>query len=114
VFLTALGLFVLTAAILFKIYPGAPLEHIANPQVTPFDTKAPWYFWWLQGMLKLGDKTLMGIILPTIILTAVRRALHRPQPTLLFKRAGRRIGLLALLALVVLSYMGLPIYGIQT
>ena len=48
----------------------APLENIANPQVTPLDTKAPWYFWWLQGMLKFGDKSLMGIILPTVLSSA--------------------------------------------
>jgi ubiquinol-cytochrome c reductase cytochrome b subunit len=66
VFLTALGLFMMLAIIVFFGY-SAPLENIANPQQTPLDTKAPWYFWWLQGMLKLGDKTMMGIILPTIL-----------------------------------------------
>jgi quinol-cytochrome oxidoreductase complex cytochrome b subunit len=117
VFLTALGLFVLTAAIVFKFYPGAPLEHVANPQVTPFDTKAPWYFWWLQGMLKLGDKTLMGIILPTIIvglLVAVPYIDRNPHRSLFKRPLAVGIGLMAVLVLIVLSYMGLPIYGIQT
>ena len=66
VFWTILGLFVLIVGVSWLGY-HAPLESHANPQVTPLDTKAPWYFWWLQGMLKLGDKSLMGIVLPTIL-----------------------------------------------
>ncbi len=115
VFLTSLGL--LVVVFLATFFYGAPLENIANPQQTPLDTKAPWYFWWLQGMLKLGDKTLMGIIIPTIIfgllfaipyidLNPHRRAFKRPVAVAL--------GLLATLTLVVLSYMGLPEYGIET
>ena len=65
VFLTFVGLFVIIFAAVF--FYNAPLENIANPQQTPLDTKAPWYFWWLQGMLKLGDKSLMGIVIPTVI-----------------------------------------------
>ena len=51
VFLTSLGLFI--TILLTAFFYEAPLENIANPQQTPLDTKAPWYFWWLQGMLKL-------------------------------------------------------------
>jgi quinol-cytochrome oxidoreductase complex cytochrome b subunit len=48
----------------------APLESHANPQVTPLHTTAPWYFLWLQGMLKLGDKILFGLVIPTGLLGA--------------------------------------------
>lgn len=34
-------------------YKGAPLEHHADPLVTPNHTVAPWYFYWLQGLLKV-------------------------------------------------------------
>jgi quinol-cytochrome oxidoreductase complex cytochrome b subunit len=114
-FLTSIGIFILVLASAF--FYSAPLEHIANPQQTPLDTKAPWYFWWLQGMLKLGDKTLMGIILPTIIfgmLFAVPYIDRNP-----YRRAHKRpiaiaVGLLSVLTLVVLSYMGTPQYKIET
>jgi quinol-cytochrome oxidoreductase complex cytochrome b subunit len=116
VFLTALGLLAVIAAIVALGY-SAPLEHHANPQQTPLDTKAPWYFWWLQGMLKLGDKTLMGIIIPTILvllligLPYIDRNPHRS----LFKRpVAVGIGLLFITAIIALSYVGLPIYGIET
>lgn len=116
IFLTALGMALLVAAVTIFGY-HAPLESVANPQVTPLDTEAPWYFWWLQGMLKLGDKTLMGIIIPTILIALlvgipyIDRNKHRS----LYKRPiAVALGILSVLALLVLSYMGLPEYGIET
>jgi hypothetical protein len=93
------------------------LEHIANPQVTPLDTKAPWYFWWLQGMLKLGDKTLMGIILPTLLvglLIGLPYIDRNPYRSLHRRPLAVGIGLLFVLGIVVLSYMGTPEYGIES
>jgi ubiquinol-cytochrome c reductase cytochrome b subunit len=115
VFLTALGLFALIAATVIFGY-AAPLENIANPQATPLDTEAPWYFWWLQGMLKLGDKTLMGIILPTIIvllLVGIPYIDRNPFRSLYKRPVAVGVGLLAVAALIALSYMGLPQYGIE-
>lgn len=115
VFLTALGLLILVIATAY--FYQAPLESIANPQQTPLDTKAPWYFWWLQGMLKLGDKTLMGIILPTLLvglLIAVPYIDRNPYRSMYRRPVAVGLGILLALALVVLSYMGLPEYGIQT
>ena len=116
VFLTALGLFALVLGVTIFGY-HAPLENVANPQVTPLDTKAPWYFWWLQGMLKLGDKSLMGIVLPTIIvliLIGVPYIDRNPYRSLYKRPLAVSMGILAVLALVVLSYMGLPEFGIKT
>ncbi len=115
VFLTSLGLF--AVVLLSVFFYEAPLENIANPQQTPLDTKAPWYFWWLQGMLKMGDKTLMGIILPTIIfgfLFVVPYIDRNPHREAHKRPVAIAIGLLSTLALVVLSYMGLPEYAIET
>lgn len=116
IFLTSLGLLALLLGVTVFGY-HAPLETTANPQVTPLDTKAPWYFWWLQGMLKLGDKTLMGIIIPGI-LTGVLVALpyidRNPYRSMVRRPIAVGIGLLSVLVLVVLSYMGLPQYGIKT
>ena len=115
-FLTALGLFFLVAATVIFGY-GAPLEHIANPQATPLDTKAPWYFWWLQGMLKLGDKTLMGIILPTIIillLLGIPYIDRNPYRSLYKRPVAVGVGLFAVATLIVLSYMGTPQFHIET
>jgi quinol-cytochrome oxidoreductase complex cytochrome b subunit len=95
----------------------APLEQHADPQITPLHTMAPWYFLWLQGMLKLGDKAWTGIIIPTIIFAILfvvpwldrnplRMARNRP--------IGITIGVLSVILTLVLTYMGLPQYGIVT
>lgn len=115
IFLTAAGIFALVVMALF--FYDAPLETHANPLRTPLDTMAPWYFWWLQGMLKLGDKTIMGIILPTIIfgtLFAVPYIDRNPHRRFFKRPIAIGIGLLSVVALLVLSYMGLPQYGIET
>ena len=115
IFLTVLGIFFLVIATAYFYH--APLETHANPQQTPLDTKAPWYFWWLQGMLKLGDKTLMGIIIPTIIvglLVAVPYIDRNPHRSFFKRPIAVSLGILGVLVLVVLSYMGTPEYGIAT
>jgi ubiquinol-cytochrome c reductase cytochrome b subunit len=34
---------------------AAPLENHADPKQTPLHTVAPWYFYWLQGLLKITN-----------------------------------------------------------
>ena len=115
IYLTILGLFLLLLVTIF-FYGGAPLENIANPQQTPLDTKSPWYFWWLQGMLKLGDKSLMGIVIPTllvILLFALPYIDRNPYRSFVKRPVAVSLGVLAVLVLILLSYMGLPQYGIE-
>jgi len=45
--------FAIMAVSVITWYAGAPLEHHADPLVTPNHTVAPWYFYWLQGLLKI-------------------------------------------------------------
>ncbi len=45
--------FAIMAVSVVTWYQGAPLEHHADPLVTPNHTVAPWYFYWLQGLLKV-------------------------------------------------------------
>jgi menaquinol-cytochrome c reductase cytochrome b/c subunit len=56
-----LGLF------LFSLAKQAPLEAIANPQVTTDPAKAPWYFVGLQELLEHMHPTLAGVIIPTVL-----------------------------------------------
>ena len=118
VFFELAVILVLTFAFIFinNFFWDAHLENHANALETPQHTKAPWYFFWLQGMLKLGDKIAWGLGIPTIIFGALfllpfidrnpsRRFVDRK-----FAVAG---GILTLLVLVVVSYAGLPAFGIQ-
>jgi quinol-cytochrome oxidoreductase complex cytochrome b subunit len=95
----------------------APLESHANPLKTPLDTEAPWYFLWVQGMLKLGDPTLMGVILPGLLVTilfAIPYVDRNPSRLARNRPIAIAWGLIWALALVVLSYMGTPEFGIES
>ena len=109
--------FILLALIIFNIYPGAPLEHHANPNKTPLHTEAPWYFLWIQGLLKLGDPTMMGVILPGLIFGLLafipyidfnpsRKAKDRPVAISLW--------MFSMAVLVVLTWMGTPFFMVES
>ena len=55
------------AIFLFSLIKQAPLEEIANPQVTTDPAKAPWYFVGLQELLEHMHPTLAGVIIPGIL-----------------------------------------------
>lgn len=113
--LTSVATFLMVAAV--GTFFAAPLEQHADQQATPLHTEAPWYFLWLQGMLKLGSKQLFGIVLPTLIfvLLFVVPWIDR-NPHRLAKRrpVAIGIGILACVIMLVLTYMGTPRYGIET
>lgn len=113
--LTSVATFLMVAAV--ATFFAAPLEQHADQQATPLHTEAPWYFLWLQGMLKLGSKQLFGIVLPTLIfvLLFVVPWIDR-NPNRLAKRrpVAIGIGVFASVIMLVLTYMGTPSYGIET
>jgi quinol-cytochrome oxidoreductase complex cytochrome b subunit len=100
------------AALLFY---DAPLESHADPFRTPLEAKAPWFFLWVQGLLKLGDKTLMGVLIPSALLVVLFLIpfLDR-NPSRLWRRRPLALAMasIAVAALGVLTYMGSPSYGI--
>ena len=57
IFLMFMGLFV-----------NAPLDELANPNVTPEVAKAPWYFLGLQELLAYFHPTVAGVLVPTFVL----------------------------------------------
>ncbi len=139
IFLACLGVFLLLAILAINWF-GSPLESIANPAQTPLDTKAPWYFWWLQGMLKIDpakifetlfgyiginlnlgtlfdSKVIMGLILPplfVLILMAIPYIDRNPYRLAKKRPFAIGWGILWIVVLVILSYMGTPLYGIET
>ncbi len=115
IFLACLTVFAIVVISVF--FYNAPLEHHADPQKTPLDTKAPWYFLWIQGLLKLGDPSLMGIVIPTLVfalLFAVPYIDRNPYRMMSKRPVAVALGLLFVAAVLVLSYMGTPLYGIET
>jgi quinol-cytochrome oxidoreductase complex cytochrome b subunit len=143
IFLVAVGILALLLILYFDLF-NSPLETHANPQATPLDTKAPWYFWWLQGLLKidpakiienlanpllaplgitlelsrlLNSKFIMGLIVPPIVvgILFVIPYIDRNPARLARKRPfAIAWGIVWIFILLALSYMGLPQFGIET
>jgi ubiquinol-cytochrome c reductase cytochrome b subunit len=115
IFLACVVIFAIVVMAAF--FYNAPLEHHADPQKTPLDTKAPWYFLWIQGLLKLGDPALMGIVVPTLVflvLFAVPYIDRNPYRMMSKRPIAVALGLLFVVVLLVTSYMGTPLFGIET
>ena len=95
----------------------APLENHADPQVTPLGTTAPWYFLWIQGALKLGDKFFWGVAFPTIALGGLALLPYldvTPSRRFAHRRFMLTIACLLISATTILSYMGLAKFAVQT
>ena len=109
--------FILLAMIIFKIYPGAPLEHHANPNKTPLHTEAPWYFLWIQGLLKLGDPTVMGVILPGLVfglLAVIPYIDFNPSRKAKDRPVAISMWMISMAVLVILTWMGTPFYKVES
>jgi hypothetical protein len=95
----------------------APLEPHADSLITPLHTTAPWYFLWVQGMLKLGDKVLWGLIVPglmTGLLLILPYIEVGPSRRYADRRIGLSIGAVSVAVIAILSYMGSPWYAVTT
>lgn len=53
---------------LMSMFIQAPLTNLANPEVTPNPSKAPWYFLGLQELLLHMHPSLAGVIVPGAVL----------------------------------------------
>jgi quinol---cytochrome c reductase cytochrome c subunit, bacillus type len=55
----------------FSTFVNAPLRELANPNLTPNPSKAPWYFLGLQELLRYFHPMIAGVIFPTLILVGL-------------------------------------------
>jgi menaquinol-cytochrome c reductase cytochrome b/c subunit len=66
------AMLILTAGlIIFSTWVNAPLRQLANPNLTPNPSKAPWYFLGLQELLRYFHPMIAGITIPTFILVGL-------------------------------------------
>jgi menaquinol-cytochrome c reductase cytochrome b/c subunit len=55
----------------FSVVVNAPLRELANPNLTPNPSKAPWYFLSLQELLRYFHPMVAGVTIPTVALLAL-------------------------------------------
>jgi hypothetical protein len=66
------AMFILLAVLtIFSTFVNAPLRELANPNLTPNPSKAPWYFLGLQELLRYFQPMIGGITIPTFILVGL-------------------------------------------
>ncbi|HEX5950882.1 MAG TPA: menaquinol-cytochrome c reductase cytochrome b subunit [Actinomycetota bacterium] len=67
-----IALLVLSAGmVIFSTFVNAPLRELADPNLTPNPSKAPWYFLGLQELLRYFHPLVAGITIPTFILVGL-------------------------------------------
>lgn len=114
-------LFILLAATTFF---SAPLEGHADPFRTPLHATAPWYFLWLQGLIKLPDifggivegKFVWGVIVPGIFFTILFGLPYLDRnPSRRWQDRKLALGIAAavIVLLAVLTWMGSPAYKVE-
>ncbi len=111
------GLLAVLFAAAAYLYNAPALEPHANPLITPLHTTAPWYFLWLQGMLKIGDKVIWGLIIPgaaTGLLLLLPYLEVGPSRRYGDRRIGLSLAALLVATMAILSYMGTPHYAVST
>lgn len=112
-----LGVTTFILVVLVIWFYHAPLENHADPQITPLGTTAPWYFLWIQGALKLGDKVFWGVIFPNLVVVGLAVIPYidvTPSRRFAHRRVAITFGLGLISVSAILSYMGLPEFGVRT
>ncbi len=54
--------------VIFSTFVNAPLRELANPNLTPNPSKAPWYFLSLQELLRYFHPLVAGVTIPFILI----------------------------------------------
>jgi quinol-cytochrome oxidoreductase complex cytochrome b subunit len=101
VFLLLMGLFV-----------NAPLEDLANGNVTPAVAKAPWYFLGLQELLAYFHPTVAGVLVPTFVLVGAALIPYVDRGNLLAVRPSERKTAVVIFSLICIMGLFLTFVGI--
>jgi quinol-cytochrome oxidoreductase complex cytochrome b subunit len=108
------ALAVLLLVLLLALSFDAPLQEIANPNLTPNPEKAPWYFAGLQELLSRLHPMIAGVLVPTMVvigLVALPYLDRNPR----LKPRHRKVAVLTftifLVAAIVLTLIGFAFRG---
>lgn len=94
----------------------APLEHHADPIVTPLHVVAPWYLSWSQGWLKLADKTLVVGFIPLLMVAFIVMPYIEVGKSRRYadRRVGLSVSMFFMAFMLVSNWMGSPEFRVQS
>ncbi len=94
----------------------APLEHHADPVVTPLHVVAPWYLSWSQGWLKLADKTLVVGFIPLLMVAFIVMPYFEVGKSRRYadRRVGFTVAGLFIAFMLISNWMGTPEYAVES
>ena len=103
--------------VLLSIFWPAPITPpLTNTSVDLTNARAPWFFLWVQQLLKFGNPFLLGIVVPLLILAIlvlIPYVFPKPADSELgrwFPKGGRMVQIL--IAILTLLLIGLTIWAI--
>ena len=102
--------------LLMGLFVNAPLEDLANPNVTPEVAKAPWYFLGLQELLAYFHPSVAGALTPIFVLVGAAVIPYVDRGNLLATRPSDRKTAVLLFTLfcglgLVLTFIGIFFRG---
>src|SRR5574340_990676 len=102
--------------LLMGLFVNAPLEDLANPNVTPEVAKAPWYFLGLQELLAYFHPSVAGALTPIFVLVGAAIIPYVDRGNLLATRPSDRKTAVLLFTLfcglgLVLTFIGIFFRG---
>ncbi len=105
-----------SALLLFAlIFPAPIAAPISTSGVISGDSGAPWFFLWIQVLLKIGDPFVMGVFIPILVIVVlgllpyISPAPKKEEQGVWFSNSNRMaqvILLLILLAILIFTVMG--------
>lgn len=98
--------------LLMGVFVNAPLEDLANGNVTPAVAKAPWYFLGLQELLAYFHPTVAGVMVPTFVLVGAALMPFVDRGDILATRPSERKTAVVLFTMICILGLTLTFIGI--
>jgi menaquinol-cytochrome c reductase cytochrome b/c subunit len=98
--------------LLMGLFINAPLEELANGNVTPAVAKAPWYFLGLQELLAYFHPVVAGVLVPTFVFVGGLAVPYVDRGSLLVNRPSQRKTAVMLFTMLLVLGLVLTFIGI--